>query len=93
VRIGTKWLSNNTADSESSECRIYHSLALCTELCISFMIREENFSDTTTTERIFSVRYIFLVLKFGHVGKIGQKHAEGLDVWCCRRKCSISPVV
>jgi hypothetical protein len=43
--------------------------------------RQEIFSDTTTTERILSVRYIFLVLKLGHVGKIDKKFSEVLERW------------
>jgi hypothetical protein len=54
---------------------------------------QEIFSDTTTTERILSVRHIFLVLKFGHIGKIGQKYAEVLEKWCYRGMGSIAPIV
>jgi len=54
---------------------------------------QEIFSDTTTTEGILSVRCIFLVLKLGHVGKVGQICAEVLEMWCCRRMGSIAPIV
>jgi hypothetical protein len=54
---------------------------------------QESFSDTTTTYRILSVRCIFLVLKIGHAGKIGQKYAYGLEMWCYRRINLIAPIV
>ena len=80
--------------TESSYCEIFHSLAVYTEFCISFMIRDRRVSVTpTTTEKLLSVRYIFLVLKLGPVEKIGHKYAEDLEVWCCRRMGSIAPIV
>jgi hypothetical protein len=54
---------------------------------------QESFSDPTTTEKLLSIRYIFLVLKLGPVEKIGHKYAEGLEVWCFRRMGSIAPIV